>query len=58
MPEAQGKVVKGISQLLLDLPVDGTFAYKVVFMRRNIEEVLASLSRAAFEVRVVRDPDE
>jgi len=33
-------VVKGISQLLLDLPPD--YHYKVVFMRRDLNEVLAS----------------
>lgn len=40
--EADGKVVKAISQLLLDLPLDGSFAYKIIFMRRNLDEVLAS----------------
>jgi hypothetical protein len=38
--EAQGKVVKVISQLLKFLPAD--YEYKVIFMQRNIEEVLAS----------------
>ena len=37
---ARGKVVKVISQLLQDLP--DTEKYKVVFMRRNLDEVLAS----------------
>lgn len=37
---ARGKVVKLISQLLLELPVGGP--YKVVFMRRPLAEVLAS----------------
>lgn len=41
LPEARGKVVKMISQLLLDLPEDGT-EYKVIFMRRHIHEILAS----------------
>jgi len=40
LPDAKGKVVKGISQLLLDLPPD--YRYKVVFMRRDLNEVLAS----------------
>lgn len=40
LPDAKGKVVKMISQLLLDLP--GDYQYKVIFMRRNIQEVLAS----------------
>ena len=37
---AGGKVVKLISQLLLELPPGGP--YKVLFMRRKLEEVLAS----------------
>lgn len=37
---ARGKVVKVISQLLTDLPANER--YKVVFMRRNLDEVLAS----------------
>jgi hypothetical protein len=37
---AQGKVVKVISALLEQLPAD--FRYKVVFMRRDIHEILAS----------------
>ena len=40
--EANGKVIKAISQLLLDLPTDGLIHYKIIFMRRNIDEVLAS----------------
>lgn len=40
LPDAKGKVVKGISQVLLDLPPD--YHYKVVFMRRDLNEVLAS----------------
>lgn len=42
LKKADGKVVKAISQLLLDLPLDGSFAYKIIFMRRNLDEVLAS----------------
>jgi len=40
LENAQGKVVKIISQLLKDLP--GNYTYKVVFMRRKMEEILAS----------------
>ncbi len=40
LPEAQGKVVKMISELLRHLP--GEYHYRVVFMRRKIEETLAS----------------
>lgn len=38
--DAKGKVVKMISQLLLDLP-EG-YAYRIIFMRRAIGEILAS----------------
>ncbi len=40
IPGARGKVVKVISQLLQDLP--DTENYKVIFMRRDLDEVLAS----------------
>ena len=40
LPEAKGKVVKMISELLKHLPPD--YKYKIVFMRRKIEETLAS----------------
>jgi len=41
--EARGKVIKIISFLLPDLP--GSNRYKVLFMRRNIDEVLASQAK-------------
>jgi len=41
--DAQGKVVKVISALLQHLPSD--YPYKVVFMQRKIEEVLASQNK-------------
>ncbi len=41
LPAARGKVVKMISQLLLDLPRKD-HRYKVIFMRRNIDEILES----------------
>ena len=40
LPDAQGKVVKVISALLKHLPTG--YEYRVIFMRRRIEEVLAS----------------
>ncbi|MFQ5430021.1 MAG: sulfotransferase family protein [Phycisphaerae bacterium] len=40
LPDAKGKAVKMISQLLLHLPAG--YTYKVLFMRRKIEEILAS----------------
>jgi len=43
LDDARGKAVKVISQLLLSLPA--THRYQVVFMRRNMAEVLASQKR-------------
>ena len=40
---ARGKVVKVISQLLPSLPADRE--YRVIFMRRNLDEILASQKR-------------
>lgn len=40
LEEARGKVVKIISRLLLDIPAG--YTYKVVFMRRDVDEILAS----------------
>ena len=40
MADAQGKTVKVISQLLRYMPAD--YEYKVIFMRRNMSEILAS----------------
>ncbi|HEX9617512.1 MAG TPA: sulfotransferase [Anaerolineales bacterium] len=40
LPEARGKVVKVISALLENLPKE--YAYKVIFMNRQMDEILAS----------------
>ena len=40
LPQAQGKVVKMISELLQYLPP--IYCYRVIFMRRKLEETLAS----------------
>lgn len=40
LPEAQGKAVKMIAALLKHLP--STYKYKVIFMQRHAEEMLAS----------------
>jgi hypothetical protein len=40
VPTAEGKVVKMVYRLLYDLPLDRE--YRVVFMRRNLDEVLRS----------------
>lgn len=41
LDDAKGKVVKIISQLVYELPTEG-YQYKIVFMRRNIDEILRS----------------
>jgi hypothetical protein len=43
LSEAEGKVFKMVSMLLLDLPTDRD--YRIVFMRREIDEILASQRR-------------
>ena len=40
LPSAQGKAVKIISVLLMKLPAD--YQYKIIFMRRAMQEILAS----------------
>jgi hypothetical protein len=40
LPQARGKAFKMVSQLLYDLPVGET--YRIVFMERNVEEMLES----------------
>ena len=40
LPEARGKVVKVVSALLYDLPVGEQ--YRIVFMQRDLDEVIAS----------------
>ncbi len=42
LDQARGKSVKVIHLLVPELPVDGAYAYRVIFMERPIEEVLAS----------------
>ncbi|MEP7015239.1 MAG: sulfotransferase family protein [Verrucomicrobiota bacterium] len=42
LDQARGKSVKIIHLLLPELPVGGAYTYRVVFMQRPIEEVLAS----------------
>ena len=54
LPEARGKVVKMISQLLYDLPE--TEQYKVIFMRRDLDEILTSQEKMLVR-RGVNPPD-
>ena len=42
LADARGRAVKIIHALLPDLPTDGNEHYRVVFMRRRLEEVVAS----------------
>ena len=55
LPSAVGKVVKVVSPLLRHLPAD--YCYKVVFMRRDLAEVLAS-QRQMLERRGRPAPNE
>jgi hypothetical protein len=59
LDDARGKAVKMIAELLKHLPPE--YDYKVVFMRRNIEEILASqrqmLIRRGEPMDKVRDED-
>lgn len=43
LPEARGKVFKMVSQLLYELP--SSESYRVLFMQRSLEEILASQDR-------------
>lgn len=43
LPDALGKSVKIISALLIHLPKD--YAYRILFMRRDLDEVLASQAK-------------
>jgi hypothetical protein len=43
LPEAQGKAVKVIGALLVELP--SNYEYRVLFMRRNMSEILASQAK-------------
>ena len=54
LDQAEGKVVKIISQLLMSLPAG--YTYRVLFMRRHINEILASQRRML--VRRGEDPDK
>lgn len=42
LPQARGRAVKIIHLLLRDLLLDGSMRYRIVFMQRPLEEVLAS----------------
>ena len=54
LEQARGGAVKIIHLLLRELPIDGRFEYRVLFMLRPIEEVLAS--QRAMLVRQGKQP--
>jgi hypothetical protein len=54
LPEARGKVVKIISYLLFSLPE--TYAYRVIFVRRKLAEIIASQRKML--IRRGEDPDK
>lgn len=56
LEEAEGKCFKMVSMLLYDLPPQRR--YKVVFMTRNIEEILASQARMLERLGKNRGPDD
>lgn len=53
IPDARGKAVKMISKLVVELP-EGSH-YRVIFMRRRMEEILASQQRMMQRRGTVRD---
>jgi hypothetical protein len=57
LEQARGHAVKIIHLLLRELPTDGRFAYRVIFMKRPIEEVLAS-QRVMLERQGKKSADE
>jgi Sulfotransferase domain len=56
LPAARGKAVKMVSQLLYDLPPGET--YRIVFMERDLEEVLASQEKMLRRLGRVPAPRE
>ncbi len=53
---AKGKAVKIISHLLYHLPAE--FQYKVIFMNRNLDEIIASQNRMLKNVGKVSEIDD
>jgi hypothetical protein len=57
LAEARGRAVKIIHVLLRELPADGRFAYRVILMKRSLEEILAS-QRAMLQRQGKKSADE
>ena len=55
LPEIRGKAVKMVSRLLLDLP--DVYDYRIIFMQRNLDEILAS-QRKMLERSGKKVPDD
>ncbi len=56
LPQAQGKAFKMVSMLLLDLPAG--YRYKILFMKRRLEEILASEQKMLERLGKTRDVDD
>jgi Sulfotransferase domain len=54
---ARGRAVKIIHILLRELPTDGRFTYRVILMKRSLEEILAS-QRAMLQRQGKKSADE
>jgi hypothetical protein len=57
LAEARGRAIKIIHLLLRELPTDGRFAYRVILMKRSLEEILAS-QRAMLQRQGKKSADE
>jgi hypothetical protein len=57
LEQARGRAVKIIHLLLRELPTDGRFAYRVIFLQRPLAEVLAS-QRVMLEKQGKKSADE
>jgi hypothetical protein len=56
LPEARGKALKAISQLLYDLPASET--YRIIFMQRDLDEVLQSQEKMLLRLGRTPAPTE
>ena len=56
LKDTRGKVFKMVSMLLLDLPSDEN--YKIIFMQRNMQEVLASQKKMLERLNQDTGPDD
>lgn len=56
LPDAEGKAVKMVFTLLHDLPSD--YTYRIIFMRRKMEEILASQKKMLERRGKAKDVDD